>query len=382
MIFWFGIVLLGLTTGMGVYLFRGSRSIHRLSDYSPWPSDEKAVSVSVVVAARNEERNIREALTSLVHLDYPWYELIVVNDRSDDGTESIITAMQDEFPFLHVVTVQTLPEGWLGKNHALWQGSLIASGDFLLFTDADVVMARDTLSRAVGCCVETKADHLVATPALRLPSPVLGMFSIVFTIVFSLYMRPWQARNPHSRAHVGVGAFNLVRTAAYRDVGGHQALAMRPDDDVKLGKLMKSRGYHQEVVYGSDFLEVEWYASTPELLRGLEKNAFAGAEYSIALVVSGVAMHLITNVWPFLAVVLLPGMAKVPYCFVVLVLLWMAYDSARFHRIPRWYSLGYPLASLLFSFIMLRTMILNLLQGGIWWRGTFYSLTALRKARL
>jgi hypothetical protein len=118
------------------------------------------------------------------------------------------------------------------------------------------------------------------------------------------------------------------------------------------------------------------------MIRGLEKNAFSGADYSIALILTGAFIHLICNVWPFLAIVTTSGATQCIYLATVIIILLMVADSARFHKMPTWYAIGYPLVSALFVYIMLRTMTLNILQGGIYWRGTFYPLKELKKNQL
>ena len=372
------LVVLLFTVLVAIEMFIGNRSISSLRDVVP-DADHSLPKVSIIVAARNEQRNIREALQSLLHLSYPDYELIVVNDRSEDDTQTILEQMTVRQPRLKLLKISELPSGWLGKNHALWVGSQQATGELLLFTDADIVMEPTVLTRAVTFLEQKKIDHLAATPSMSMPTAFLGMFGAAFVIIFSLFVRPWKAKDPHSRFHIGIGAFNLVRTQVYRSLGGHVPIRLRPDDDIKLGKLLKKGGYRQDVVYGSDYLEVEWYASTGELIRGLEKNAFSGADYSIGLVLAGVVINLMCNVWPFLAIVTTSGVTQGIYLATVIIILLMVTDSARFHKMPGWYALGYPLVSALFVYIMLRTMTLNLLQGGIYWRGTFYPIKELKK---
>jgi glycosyltransferase involved in cell wall biosynthesis len=362
-------------------LLIGNRSIMALRDVAPaLPSTPPRV--SIIVAARNEQRNIREALQSLLVLAYPDYELIVVNDRSEDGTGRILNDMAGSDPRLKVIHIETLPSGWLGKNHALWVGSRQACGDLLLFTDADIIMEPSVLTRAVTFLDQGRLDHLAATPAMRMPGVLLGMFGATFIVFFSLFARPWKARDPGSRRHIGIGAFNLVRSTTYRQVGGHETIRLRPDDDVKLGKIIKQAGFRQDVVYAPDFLMVEWYASLGEVIRGLEKNAFSGADYNIPLVLSGVLMHSLCSILPFLAVFMFGGTLQALYLAAVLLILLTVADGARFHGSRPWYALGYPLMSLLFIYILLRTMLLNLIQGGIHWRGTFYSLKELRGNRV
>ncbi len=372
------LVVLLCTVLVAIEMFIGHRSVRALRDVV---SDTSQIfpKVSIIVAARNEQRNIREALQSLLNLSYPDYELIVVNDRSEDDTQSILEQLSASQPRLKLLQISELPSGWLGKNHALWVGSQQATGELLLFTDADIIMEPTVLSRAVIFLEHNQVDHLAVTPLMRMPTLVLGMFGTAFIIIFSLFVRPWKAKDPHSRFHIGIGAFNLVRTRVYRSIGGHVPIRLRPDDDIKLGKLLKKEGYKQDVVYGSDYLAVEWYASTGELIRGLEKNAFSGADYSIALVLAGALFHLFCSVWPFLALVVTSGADQGIYLASVVIILLMVADCARFHQTRSWYAIGYPLVSALFVYIMLRTMIMNLFQGGIYWRGTFYSLTELKK---
>jgi cellulose synthase/poly-beta-1,6-N-acetylglucosamine synthase-like glycosyltransferase len=372
------LVVLLVTVLVALEMFIGHRSVRSLRDVVP-DTDHTLPKVSIIVAARNEQRNIREALQSLLNLSYPEYELIVVNDRSEDDTQTILEQMSASQPRLKLLQISELPSGWLGKNHALWAGSQQATGELLLFTDADIIMEPTVLNRTVTFLVRNRIDHLAATPLMTMPTAFLGMFGAAFVIIFSLFVRPWKARDPRSRFHIGIGAFNLVRTQVYRNIGGHVPIRLRPDDDIKLGKLLKKEGYRQDVVYGSDYLAVEWYASTGELIRGLEKNAFSGADYSILLVLAGAFINLMCNVWPFLALVTTSGATQGIYLATVTIILLMVADSARFHKMPSWYALGYPLVSALFVYIMLRTMTLNILQGGINWRGTFYPLEELKK---
>jgi cellulose synthase/poly-beta-1,6-N-acetylglucosamine synthase-like glycosyltransferase len=380
-LFWLAATTLCLTTVAVLEILIGNRAVRSLREV---PAEPPSVPprVSVIVAARNEQRNIRQALQSLLQLSYPDYEVIVVDDRSDDQTGAILDDMSRSQNRLKVIHVDVLPAGWLGKNHALWVGSQPATGEVLLFTDADIVMEPTVLTRAVSYLGAHRLDHLAATPSVHMPTAFLGMFGASFIIYFSLFARPWKVRDPKNRWHIGIGAFNMVRAAAYRQVGGHETIRLRPDDDMKLGKIIKRGGLRQDVVYAPDFLTVEWYASVGEVIRGLEKNAFSGADYNIMLVLAGIVCHTLCSVWPFIAVFATRGWVQGFYCATVIVLLLGVADSARFHRSRPWYALGYPLTSALFVYILLRTMLLNLWRGGIYWRGTFYSLKELKANRI
>ena len=381
MLFWLGLVILTTYILIAVEVIPGCRKIPFLRDSSPVSAD-LSPAVSLVVAARNEARNIRQGLQSLLALDYPRLQLIVVNDRSEDSTGAILDELAKTDPRLQIIHISELPAGWLGKNHALWQGSQRAPGDLLLFTDADVVMEPQTLACAVNYLQEHGIDHLAATPEARMPSLLLNMFGIAFGFFFSMFTRPWKAPDPKSRCHIGIGAFNLLRREAYFRSGGHQTIALRPDDDLKLGKIVKRAGYRQQLAYGTGLISVEWYSSVRELVRGLEKNIFAGTDYRLWLVVSGVIFHLLAGVWPYLALFVTDGAAWGIYAATVVAITAILADGARFHGTSPWYALGFPITAALFAFIICRSVSLNLTRGGITWRGTFYPLSELRNNRI
>ncbi len=365
-----------LHVATAIEIRRGNRSIRFLKDLPPLAGPLPRV--SILIPARNEERNLEEALRSVLALDYDNLEIDVVDDRSTDRTGEILDRMARTDPRLRVVHVRELPPGWLGKNHALWLGAGSATGEFLLFTDADVVLAPSALRRAVGAMVADRLDHLTASPEIARPSALFEMFIGAFALFFALFTKPWKAKDPQSPHHVGIGAFNLVRASAYRAAGGHQAIAMRPDDDLKLGKLLKKNGFRPEFVFGQGALRVEWYASVRELIQGLMKNAFSGVDYRVSVVVVATVAQLATWVWPFLALVLTSGPTRWLNLASVLVLLGLCWINAPLAGVRRWHGVGFPLATLLFLYIVWRAMLLTLWNGGIDWRGTHYPLAELK----
>ncbi|PLY01616.1 MAG: glycosyl transferase [Desulfuromonas sp.] len=366
---------------VGIDLIRGNRMIRSLQAVEP-VLPAHIPRVSVIVPARNEERNIGAALAAMQQLDYPDLELILVNDRSDDATASIMDAIAKDDPRMQVVHVTELPAGWLGKNNALWLGAARASGELLLFTDADIVMAPSLIRRAVAYLVSEKVDHLVVTPRMEMPGRLLPMFGLTFMLVFAMFTRPWKARDPKSRAHIGIGAFNLVRAESYRACGGHEAIRLRPDDDLKLGKLIKKNGFAQDIVAGPDFMSVEWYSTVGEVVRGLEKNTFAGVDYRLWMAAGGVIVLFLLLLWPFLALLFTVGATRYLNLLIVAIIVLLLINCADANKLSRWYVIGFPLALALFIWILIRTTTLNLVQGGITWRGTFYRLAELKGNRI
>jgi cellulose synthase/poly-beta-1,6-N-acetylglucosamine synthase-like glycosyltransferase len=360
----------------------GHRRLRRLETVAPASLASTCPSVSIVAAARNEGRGIQAAVTSLVGLDYPDLEIIVVNDRSTDETGAILVRLACRHARLRIKEVVDLPDGWLGKNHALALGAADATGELLLFTDADVVFEPSTLRRAVTLMEQDRLDHLTAIPDARVTGLALNAFVAAFGVFFSMYARPWKVRDPRSRAHIGVGAFNLIRAHAYRAIGTHRAIAMRPDDDIKLGKLVKKCGFRQDVVSGRDFIVVEWYRSLRELVDGLMKNAFAGLNYSLLAVAGSTFALFIMNVWPFVALVVTDGVTRLLNAVSVLLIGVIFWTSTRYTGSRFRYVVAFPAAALLFIYIIWRSALLAVVRGRVTWRGTDYPLARMRANRI
>ncbi|HEX2204948.1 MAG TPA: glycosyltransferase family 2 protein [Longimicrobium sp.] len=380
-LFWLAAFCLLVLLATLVEVGRGGRSLVFLRDVAPF-SDAEMPSVSVVAAARNEARGIEAALRSVLAQEGPEIEVIIVDDRSDDATPEILERMAGENARLKVIHVAELPPKWLGKNHALWVGAQAARGELLLFTDADVVLAPDTLRRAAAHLARGGYAHVTAGPRVVMPGWLLQTFGVFFGLLFTLFSRPWRARDPRSIQHVGVGAFNLLPADVYRRIGTHRAIAMRPDDDMKLGKLVKKAGLSQDFVIGAGFISVEWYHSVREAVRGLRKNGFAGVDYRVSMVLFATVSVLLLFVWPFVAVFVTGGWTRALYGGVVLIHLVMFGAMAREQGVRWWYGLTLPAAALLFLFVVWNAMLYALLRGGIEWRGTHYPLDELRANRV
>jgi glycosyltransferase involved in cell wall biosynthesis len=338
--------------------------------------------ISVIMAARNEESGVGDALRSLLAQRYANFEIIVVDDRSTDRTGAILDALARDESRLRVAHVTELPQGWIGKNHALWYGVRQARGEFLLFTDADIVFDPMTLSRAMSFMLERNLDHITAPPDLVLRTLSLALVVNFFTMGFMLFMRPWKASDPRSSRHMGVGAFNFVRASAYRRAGTHERVAMRPDDDIKLGKILKQSGAKQQVVSGHNLLSVAWYDSLGDMVAGMRKNGFAGFEYSVLALLGATIVALLLNVWPFIAVWITTGAVRVLYLATILVLIAMYARSATLQRSRPWLAVAYPVAALIFLYILWASAVVALARDGISWRDTHYSLRELRRNRI
>jgi glycosyltransferase involved in cell wall biosynthesis len=377
LLFWLGVATAASLFALTVDLLRHVPRLVRLRDVAPL-ADRDLLSASIVFAARNEAWGVEAGLRSLLRQDHPRLEIIAVDDRSDDGTGEILDRMAAGEPRLTVVHVAELPGGWLGKNHALHLGAGRARGELLLFTDADVVMAPDTLRRAASHLAREGVDHVTAGPHVDMPGWLLKTFGVFFGMMFTVFSQPWRARDPRSRRHVGIGAFNLIRADAYRRIGGHQPIALRPDDDMKLAKLLKKNGGTQDFVNGADMIRVEWYHSVREAVHGLRKNGFAGIDYRLSLVLLATVTQLLFFVWPFIAVFATHGWTRAANGLAVAMTLFLFAGAAREQRAPMWLGVAVPLASLLFITVVWNATLYALIHRGIEWRGTHYPLDELR----
>lgn len=373
-----GAFALAAVATLAVLLFGYSR-VPMLRDVEP--TADPLPGVSIVIAARDEERHVESAVRSLLALDYPDYELIVVDDRSTDRTPAILSAIARESARLKVVTVTELPAGWLGKNHALQLGASRATKELILFADGDVIMGKTSLRKAVHLVQRERADNITVAPELVLPSVPLSLVINYGFLYGALVLRPWKTHDPNSSASAGIGAFNMLRASSYRAIGRHERIRLRPDDDLMLGKLIKRGGFRQIVALGLDEIRIEWYRTLREAVHGFRKNAFAAVGYSVTLATAVTLLNL-AGVWPWLAVWTTSGAERALY--VITVLAWMAafiYHGAR-QRLRPWLAPFYPIAALISAYIVVAAVGRTLLRGGIEWRGTFYPLAELKKNRV
>jgi cellulose synthase/poly-beta-1,6-N-acetylglucosamine synthase-like glycosyltransferase len=374
MIFFYCCLIITLITILStIYLLVGLSKLQQLSK-QPLIADQPGV--AVIIAVRNEEDDLEKALQSVCNMNYRNYRIIVVNDRSTDRTAEILEGFKIRYPQLVVVTVTTLPHGWLGKNNALYQGYLGSAEEWMLFTDADIEFHPDTLSRALSYAVANRLDHLPILPEVVSRSAALNSVLATFAITLIMHLKPWDAKKPGSKGYAGIGAFNLVRRDAYEKIGTHAAIKLRPDDDLQLGQQMKKAGMRQDVLIGLGYIRLEWYRNLGQFSSGLLKNAFATADYNLMIAIGNVMAVLILIALP-MPVMFIFGTTAIRLMAAVVLLFHIIYMVLTPPN-KWWFALMIPFAGFLMAYTFLRAAIVNLKQGGIYWRDSFYSLEMLR----
>ena len=258
----------------------------------PQSLPQDAPLVSIIFAARDEAEKLPAAIETLLAQDYPRFEVIAVNDRSTDQTPAILHEFERTSRNLIVTDIASLPPGWLGKPHALVAGFEKSRGDWLVFTDADVHFAPDVLRRAVALAAARQWDHLTLLTSVEMRGFWETAAISYFGLGFVFGNEPWLASNPRSARYVGVGAFQLVRRAAYEKSGGHARLRMDVIEDMKLGKLMKMAGFRSGVAVAQDMVHVRWHSGVHNVIRGVTKNMFAAVHYNPFFAVAAMMLSL------------------------------------------------------------------------------------------
>jgi len=357
---------------------RGMARLPWLSESPPLAGDN-APFVSVIFAARDEAEKLPAAIETLFAQDYPSFEIVAVNDRSQDNTSEILHELDRAHSNLKVMDVAELPAGWLGKPHALVTGYEQSRGDWLLLTDADVHFAPDVLRRAVALAQAREWDHLTLFTAIEMRGFWETTAITYFGLGFVFGTEPWQAANQRSGRYIGVGAFQLVRRAAYAACGGHRRLRMEVIEDMKLGKLLKQAGFRSGVAVAQDMVRVRWHSGVREVIRGVTKNMFAACQYNAFIALCGMALALLMSVFPFAGIVLATGWARtfagIAAAAAVLIQTTMIWPT----DVSPLYAFTHPLGALLFCWMLARSAIVTLWRGGVVWRSTFYPLAELRK---
>lgn len=365
-----------ITSGILIIRFFYKKTLYKCagthSDPTKWPT------VSVIVAARDESRSIEAALRSIADMDYPNLEVIAVNDRSTDGTDAIMERVAAEGSRIRVMHIRKLPEGWLGKCHALHQGVQRATGELLLFTDGDVRFASETLRLAVRYLLENRIDHLALCPGLTSKSYWEDAIKVFFIMILTMSGRAWAAAKPSQYVYAGAGAFNLVRREAYENSGGHETLRLEVVDDIMLGKLIKQKGYRQDVLIAQKHLELNWLEGVRGFIRGLEKNAFASLNFSILRLFFATGLYFLFYVVPYVGVLAFQDARIFGYGATVAAM------HATFGACAKMYGRSWrllpalPVVITIFLWTLWRSSLVTLRRGGVLWRDTFYPIRALK----
>jgi cellulose synthase/poly-beta-1,6-N-acetylglucosamine synthase-like glycosyltransferase len=269
--------------------------------------------LSVLIAAKDEEANIRTAVESMLQQDYPNYELIVINDRSQDRTPAILEELEaaDTTNRLRVLHIKQLQDGWFGKNNAMREGVAQARGDWLCFSDADCRQTSPrTLSIALRHAIDWNIDFLSVLPRLETQSFWERIIQPVCGAVMVFWFHPKRVNDPKHSAAYANGAFMLMTRACYDTIGGHDAVKTEVNEDMHMARLAKAHGRRLVVVQNKDLYTVRMYAGFREIWRGWSR-IFYGCFGTFRRLRITMLMLLTTNIFPYLSLLISLGVFAV-----------------------------------------------------------------------
>lgn len=362
---------------LGVRALRQRSGISSLKDIQfkeiAWPK------ISFIVPACNEELTLKAAAQSLLQINYPQLEVTLINDRSTDLTGAVANELAMKNSRINVLHVDELPEGWLGKVHALHRGIEGTNGEWILIADADIHFSVDTLKKAVSYCEENKIDYLTSVPNIKSKNIFLRTLIAQLFHQGSLFIDPLRLNDPRQKTCYGMGAFMLFRRSVYERSEKMPWLRMEALDDTGLALLMRRAGAKMGVLAGLGELNLEWYPSLLAYVKGVEKNAFAYYQYSwfymLMISLGNWAMTFGMVGAPFLSHSIAVQLISTLTVFFYLIAVYL--QAKKFMHLPFYLICLFPLATALLPIIHIRAAILATVRGGIRWRGTFYPLCEL-----
>lgn len=340
---------------------------------------EEMPMVSVLIPARNEERNIGTTLSTLAQQDYPRMEIVVLNDNSSDGTAAAVERIAGVDPRIRLMQGATLPEGWVGKSYACHQLAGAAEGDLLLFVDADTAHETWSVRAAVEEMRRSRADLLTVIPAQTMETfSEKLMLPLLHYSTFCFLPMPLVSVSRSPKLAMANGQFMLFRKDVYRAIGGHAGVRTAIVEDVWLSRRVKEEGYRLVIRDGTGSVRARMYHSLREIWQGFSKNLFAGFNYSLPMIGGVILFNALTSVLPFLLLPagIIAGMEIAPWTAVVAGQVAMVAAirlalAARF-RLDVWTIVLHPLAMGIFCGIALNSARWVLVRGGARWKGRTY----------
>lgn len=343
-------------------------SIRRLDEF---PTARHFPRVSILVPARNEERNIKACIDSLLAQRYPDFEVLVLNDNSTDQTGAILEQISRRDARLTVLDGQKPPSGWLGKHWACHQLSQRVTGDLILFTDADTRHEPDTLRDSVSALIARDADLLTGFPreemltwGERLTVPILAFGVLCF---FPILLAE-KLRLP--AFSTTIGQFMLFRRSAFEAIGGYEAVRHHPVDDIKLGHNIIAGGFRWQFMDATRHVTCRMYQGYSDAVSGFTRTLFAAFDHHILLYSVGwswIAISYLAPVYVLFRAMIAPVSFPTPLAFVAvaeaLLMIWLTY---RRFRIPGYLALLYPISLLVFTWIAFRSLAYALTGYGTW----------------
>jgi len=379
-------VLLGLI--LAVWMYRtatvySSRSRGPVLSAEAIPEVEPQGLVSVVVPAKDEEDNIEVALETLLAQDYPALEIIVVDDRSVDGTAAVVRRVAERDDRVRLVQVAALPEGWFGKPHAMHVGAAEARGRWVLFVDADCRQAPHSVRAGVHFLADAGGDVLSLWPMLEMHGFWENTVQPVAGSVLAVWFRPGRVNDPKRRTAFANGQYILLRRETYDAIGGCGAVRNEINEDISLARCVKGAGHRLLNAVGRDLFTTRMYDSLAAMYRGwtrIYSGGFKRPGLLLAVMAGTFAFTLLPYAGLAGSAAAVAAGARDAWLLATLglaagALVFMMITMRRFFQLGRanpWCLVFYPMAVVLVLGFEAGALVRALGLAGVTWRGTTY----------
>jgi cellulose synthase/poly-beta-1,6-N-acetylglucosamine synthase-like glycosyltransferase len=320
--------------------------------------------VSIIVPARDEEEMIERAVRGFLGQTYPEIEVIVVNDRSTDGTGAILQGLAAEDGRLIVIDGEEPQPGWLGKPWALEQGSRRARGELLLFVDADVIYAPETVAAGVAYLERRDVSMIAFLPHIEMHGVWDHVVMPNLAMTVFMMLPSWLANRSRSALlAVGGGTGNFVRRDAYEAAGRHEALKDAVVDDVALARLVRKSGGRTEGVRAEAFVSVRMYRGLAAIVEGFTKNGFAVLGRSYLVLAVALVFSIVVHLYPFALAATGDGIGLATVAAITLT------------RVILFAALGYGITAAIFGHVPMIVIWMWIFIRSAWYTGIHRQLT-------
>ncbi|MBM3709442.1 MAG: glycosyltransferase [Actinobacteria bacterium] len=345
--------------------------------------------VSILIPARNEERNIRRCLRSLARQDYPNFEIIVLDDNSSDNTGSIVSEISAKDPRIRLIKGEVLESGWLGKSFACHQLSKAANGDYLLFTDADTLHFKNSLSSALSSLLINKLDAISVFArqiTVTLHERMMVPFANYFLLTFFPLILVAKTKNP--LFCTAIGQFMLFKRSVYKKIGGHESVKKEILEDIHISKQVKKHGYKFMIFDGKNNFYCRMYKNLKEVINGYSKVLAAVFDYNIFIQSLTTILVFLVYLVPFIALPAGIFLFHLPQMIINLIILHIIIITAiKIIQTIRFKNrfidvLLFPVSVIYLLCISIISIIQSKSTTGVYWKGRSYDVRDEKELKL
>jgi chlorobactene glucosyltransferase len=348
-------------------------NILKLKKLSSFTKSNNQPFVSILIPARNEEKNIKHCITSLLKQNYPNKEIIVLNDQSSDGTLEVLEKIKLKNPHLKIIQGKALPSGWLGKNWACHQLFMESRGELLFFTDADTYHLPSMLENAVSAFLQEKADMMTALVRLELGS--FGEKLIVPFIYWSVitFFPIWLAEKFKIKGlSASTGQFLLFKRKALERIGEYQGIRKDVVDDFQMGRKIIQQKMKWVLADATEEINCRMYTNIQQAIAGFTKNFFPVFNYNIPLYIFVFFYLLLVYLQPIFVLILklifvsLTNLSFIPLILCIIISTFQHGLAYWKMKVPVWLAFLYPISILLAVYTAIKSLVANLNHTVVW----------------